>query len=111
MKGIQALRWALAASMVLLVLGGCYVNYPPAPAIIEGFEAQYLIGPGDSLSIQVWRNPELSMVVRVRPDGKITTPLVEDLPASGRSTTQLAREIEKSLARYVQSPVVTVIAG
>jgi polysaccharide biosynthesis/export protein len=57
----------------------------------------------------VWRSPELSMTVPVRPDGKITTPLVEDLQASGKTTTQLAREIEKVLSRYVQTPVVTVI--
>ena len=57
----------------------------------------------------VWRSPELSVTVPVRPDGKITTPLVEDLQASGRTTTQIAREIEKVLTRYVQNPVVTVI--
>jgi polysaccharide export outer membrane protein len=95
----------------LLGLGGCANVYPPAPAAIEKFEPQYLIGPGDSVNIQVWRNPELSMVVLVRPDGKITTPLVEDLPASGRTPTQLAREIEKALAKYIQNPVVTVIVG
>lgn len=95
----------------LLCLAGCGTTFPPAPAQLEAFEPQYLIGPGDSVNIQVWRNPELSLVVPVRPDGKITTPLVEDLPASGRTPTQLAREIEKSLARYVQSPVVTVIVS
>jgi polysaccharide export outer membrane protein len=69
----------------------------------------YLIGPGDSVNIMVWRNPDVSMSVAVRPDGKITTPLVEDLQASGKTSTELAREIEKSLARYIQQPVVTVI--
>ena len=96
---------------MLAALAGCGAKFPPAPAQLEAFEPQYLIGPGDSVNIQVWRNPELSLVVPVRPDGKITTPLVEDLPASGRTPTQLAREIEKSLARYVQSPVVTVIVS
>src|SRR5215831_11602675 len=110
MKGRRALKWIIAAA-ISLGLAGCYVNYPPAPSAVEAFEPQYLVGPGDSLNIQVWRNPELSMTVLVRPDGKITTPLVEDLPASGRTPTQLAREIEKSLAKYVQSPVVTVIVG
>ena len=95
----------------LIGLAGCGTTFPPAPAQLEAFEPQYLIGPGDSVNIQVWRNPELSLIVPVRPDGKITTPLVEDLPASGRTPTQLAREIEKSLARYVQSPVVTVIVS
>jgi polysaccharide export outer membrane protein len=96
--------------VVLLGLGGCTASkYPPAPGGLGQFELQYIIGPGDNLNIQVWRNPELSMSVPVRPDGKVTTPLVEDLPASGRTPTQLAREIEIALAKYIQSPVVTVI--
>ncbi len=71
----------------------------------------YLIGPGDNVNIVVWRNPELSMSVPVRPDGKISTPLVEDLPATGRDSTTLAREIEKELAKFIRDPVVTVIVG
>ena len=102
--------WGLMA-LIGLALSGCYRTFPPAPAVVESFEPQYLIGPGDSVNIQVWRNPELSMGVTVRPDGKITTPLVEDLPASGRTPTELAREIEKALSKYVQSPVVTVIVS
>jgi polysaccharide export outer membrane protein len=70
---------------------------------------QYLIGPGDSVSIIVWRNPDLSSSVPVRPDGKITAPLVEDLPAIGKDSTQLARDIEKRLEEYLRDPVVTVI--
>ena len=97
---------------LVLGLGGCAVAFPPAPASIANFEPQYLIGPGDSVNVQVWRNPELSMViVRVRPDGKISTPLVEDLQASGRTPTQLARDMEKALAKYIQNPVVTVIVA
>ena len=107
---VRRVAWVLVA-LFGLVLSGCYANYPPAPFLVEAFEPQYLIGPGDQVNIQVWRNPELSMTVTVRPDGKVTTPLVEDLPASGRTPTQLAREIEKSLAKYVQSPVVTVIVA
>lgn len=61
------------------------------------------------MHILVWRNPEVSMSVPVRPDGKITTPLVEDLPASGKTSSQLARDIEKALAKYIQDPIVTVI--
>ncbi|XLZ73175.1 XrtA/PEP-CTERM system exopolysaccharide export protein [Massilia sp. SR12] len=72
-------------------------------------QSDYLIGPGDNLSIIVWRNPEVSQSVPVRPDGKITTPLVEDLPASGKTSTELARDIEKALAKFIQQPVVTVI--
>jgi polysaccharide export outer membrane protein len=71
----------------------------------------YLIGPGDSINIVVWRNPELSTSVPVRPDGKITAPLVEDLPAMGKDSTTLARDIEKALGKYIRDPVVTVIVG
>ena len=72
-------------------------------------EYNYLIGPGDTLQIFVWRNPEVSQSVTVRPDGKITTPLVEDLPASGKTATELARDIEKVLETYIRQPIVTVI--
>ncbi len=102
-----------ACGLIGLVLGivGCGAKYPPAPAEIGPFDYWYLIGPGDSVNIQVWRNPELSMVVTVRPDGKITSPLVEDVSASGKTPTALAREMEKHLSKYVQSPVVTVIVA
>ncbi len=70
---------------------------------------QYLIGPGDNLQVFVWRNPEISVTVPVRPDGKISTPLVEDMAAVGKTPTQLARDVEKVLAKYIRTPVVTVI--
>ena len=69
----------------------------------------YKIGPGDTINIIVWRNPEVSTPVTVRPDGKISTPLVEDLDASGRTPTELARAIEKSLSKVIQQPTVTVL--
>ncbi len=71
----------------------------------------YLIGPGDQVQIFVWRNPEISQGVTVRPDGKITTPLVEDLQASGKTPTQLARDLEKALETYIRQPIVTVIVA
>ena len=97
----------------LLVLSGCATKYPPleggpAPAQVT---PDYIIGAGDSIQIFVWRNPELSSGVTVRPDGKITTPLVEDVPASGKTPTQLARDMEKELSVYVKNPVVTVMVG
>lgn len=115
MEGVNAVsvkRLSSALGLVALVLGlgGCAHSYPPMLAEFEkADEARYLIGPGDTVDIVVWRNPELSKSVPVRPDGKITTPLVEDLPASGKTASQLARDIEKDLAKYIQSPVVTVI--
>jgi len=71
----------------------------------------YLIGPGDSLNIFVWRNSDLSRSVPVRPDGRISIPLVEDLEVTGKTPTELAREIEKALGLYVKDPIVTVIVG
>ncbi|WP_211163498.1 XrtA/PEP-CTERM system exopolysaccharide export protein [Azoarcus taiwanensis] len=102
-------RWVLAVAAVLLLAGCATSSFPPAPPQAADAEYNYVIGPGDSLNIVVWRNPELSMAVPVRPDGKITTPLVEDLPAMGKDASQLARDIEGALAQYIREPVVTVI--
>lgn len=89
-------------------LAGC-ASYPAAPAKVASDNFVYHIGPGDSLNIVVWRNPELSMVVPVRPDGKIAAPLIEDLPAIGKDPTTLARDIETALGKFIRDPVVTVI--
>lgn len=70
---------------------------------------QYIIGPGDTLQVFVWRNPELSTTVPVRPDGKISTPLVEDMTAVGKTPSQLARDVEGVLGEYVRSPQVNII--
>ena len=102
---------ALVAASTL-ALGGCATRPLPAPTDAQvAANPDYLIGPGDSINIIVWRNPEVSMSVPVRPDGKITTPLVEDLPASGKTSTELARDIEKALAKFIQQPVVTVVVS
>ncbi len=69
----------------------------------------YIIGPGDSLQVFVWRNPELTAAIPVRPDGKISTPLVEDMVAVGKTPSQLARDVEKVLSQYVRSPQVNII--
>ena len=83
--------------------------YPPAPTAAATPDYNYIVGPGDSLNIIVWRNPELSMSVPVRPDGKVTTPLVDELVAQGKTPTQIARDVEKELAKYVRDPIVTII--
>lgn len=70
---------------------------------------EYQIGPGDTLQVYVWRNPDISVTVPVRPDGYISTPLVEDIKAVNKTPSQLARDIEKRLAKYIRDPVVTVI--
>jgi polysaccharide export outer membrane protein len=90
------------------VLGVANVGADEPPVGVE-VPADYLVGPGDSLQIFVWDHADLTAAVQVRPDGKISTPLVEDLQAAGKSPTVLARDIEKVLAEYVRSPVVTVI--
>ena len=77
----------------------------------EGPGENYIIGPLDGLQIFVWRNPELSTNVTVRPDGRISVPLIEDLAATGNTPTQLARAIEESLKVYIQHPIVTVIVS
>lgn len=82
-----------------------YVDEPAA----EFGSSDYLIGPGDTLRIFVWRNPEISTTVPVRPDGKISTPLVEDMVAVGKTPTELARNMEEVLAEYIRSPTVNVI--
>lgn len=93
----------------LALLGGCSSALPPAPARVASPDYNYLIGPLDTLNIIVWRNPDLSSVVPVRPDGKVSVPLVEDLPVLGKNSTQLAREIEKAMSQFIREPVVTVI--
>jgi len=103
MKGLVTM---LAAT---LVLAGCATPIPPSSAALAPINPDYLIGPGDNVTVTVWRNPEVSGSIPVRPDGKITTPLVEDLPAAGKTSTQLARDIEAALAKFIQQPVVTVI--
>lgn len=104
---------------VLLALMGCatVLAAEPAPAApdvpptapAEDTSAHYIIGPGDTLQVFVWRNPELSTTVPVRPDGKISTPLVEDMVAVGKTPSALARDVEKVLAEYVRSPQVNII--
>jgi polysaccharide biosynthesis/export protein len=80
-----------------------------ASSATKPVDNDYIIGPGDTLQVFVWRNPELSVSVPVRPDGKISTPLVEDMVAVGKTPPQLARDMEKVLSEYVRSPKVNII--
>src|SRR5215831_21164451 len=99
----------MAGALFALFIVGCATNYPPAPAQISGIDYNYIIGPLDTVNVIVWRHPELSMSVPVRPDGKITTPLIDDVPALGKTPTELARDLEKQLVKYIRDPVVTVV--
>jgi polysaccharide export outer membrane protein len=105
------LRWVVLASLPGL-LGACAGfsdTYPPAPAAAATPDYNYIVGPGDNLNIIVWRNPELSMSVPVRPDGKVSTPLVDELVAQGKTSIEIARDVEKALSKLVRDPVVTII--
>jgi polysaccharide biosynthesis/export protein len=83
---------------------------PAAPAIAsQAVHDDYVIGPGDTIQVYVFRNPELTVTLPVRPDGKISTPLVEDMVAVGKTPSVLARDIEKALSQYVRTPQVNVI--
>lgn len=108
----KILLWSRSCLLLIssLLIVGCATGVAaPSGTGSAGPSQDYRIGPGDSVNVIVWRNPEVSMTVPVRPDGKITTPLVEDLSAIGKTSTELARDIEKALAKFIQQPVVTVI--
>lgn len=100
----------LGVSAIGAVLVGC-THRPLAPNVEPLSDFTYVIGPGDTVEMFVWGNPEISRSVPVRPDGKISAPLVEELPASGKTPYQLAREIEKELSKYIRNPLVTVIVS
>ena len=104
-------KFCLLAVAIALASGCAGTNYPAAPTTAASDDYKYIIGPGDSVNIVVWRNPELSMSVPVRPDGRLAAPLVEDLVAQGKNPTTLARDIEQALAKFIRDPVVTVIVG
>lgn len=108
---MRCANFRIGIALVACLLSGCVAQntLPTAPPESALPSAPYLIGPGDSLSIFVWRNPELSAEVPVRPDGRISIPLVEDVTAVGKTPTALARQLEARLAKYVTNPLVTVI--
>jgi polysaccharide biosynthesis/export protein len=101
-----------AGIAIASVVAGCHgaPPLPSAPPASSLPSSEYIIGPGDRLNIFVWRNPELSIAVPVRPDGRLSIPLVEDVVAIGKTPTQLSRELEQRLSKYIKEPVVTVIA-
>lgn len=111
-EGMRSLILGIAVVLQGLFLGACtHHEAPPATVETPQEPPLYQIGAGDSLTIFVWRNTELTTTVTVRPDGRISVPLIEDLYAEGKTPSDLAREIEKKLADYIQEPLVTVIVG
>jgi polysaccharide biosynthesis/export protein len=109
-RGALGLPSLAMATVGVALLTGCTTSQlPPAPAQAKTADYRYIIGPLDTINIIVWRNPELSTAVPVRPDGRITTPLAEDVQAIGRSPSEPARDVEKSLSKFVRDPAVTVV--
>jgi len=111
-RAIRSLIRVAVTGAAIMALAACGGN--PRVPMGERFDEpnyNYVIGPGDTMEIFVWGNTELSTTAIVRPDGKFTTRLVEDLPASGQTPTELARSIEEAYAEYVRQPVVSVIVN
>ncbi len=108
-RGVRVVLVAMVSTFVLGCASFSTPKYPPAPVAAATPDYNYIVGPGDSLNIIVWRNPELSLTVPVRPDGKVTTPLVDELVAQGKTSSEIARDVEKALGKYVRDPIVTVI--
>lgn len=110
-------RLFAGTAVACLALAGCAgatgPQLPPASfvALQEGPGEEYVIGPLDELTVFVWRNPELGASVQVRPDGRITTPLITDMPAVGKTPSMLAEDIKLQLSQYIQEPIVSVIVN
>ena len=111
-------RLLAGSAMASLALAGCAGSsagpqLPPASfvAMQEGPGEEYVIGPLDELTVFVWRNPELGASVQVRPDGRITTPLITDMPAVGKTPSMLAEDLKLQLSQFIQDPLVSVIVN
>ena len=118
MKNALKIKLMLALGATATVVTGCSSvacgpELPQAPTVSvrEGPGEDYMIGPLDQLTVFVWRNPELGAKVQVRPDGRITTPLITDMPAVGKTPTMLAQDIKLQLSQYINDPIVSVIVN
>lgn len=118
MRNSLKIKLTLALGASATVLTGCGSmgagpQLPEAPTVSarEGPGEDYMIGPLDQLTIFVWRNPELGAKVQVRPDGRVTTPLITDMPAVGKTPTMLAQDIKLQLSQYINDPIVSVIVN
>jgi polysaccharide biosynthesis/export protein len=115
-ESFRAIAKFLWVGIAAVVLAACSAStgLPPAPETIQSSAtgaADYRVGPLDTVQVFVWNAPEFSVTVPVRPDGKISTPLIQDLQAAGKTPSQLGDEIEQRLRQYMQDPVVTVIVS
>ncbi|MDM7966896.1 XrtA/PEP-CTERM system exopolysaccharide export protein [Blastomonas fulva] len=114
----RLLKMGIAALAATALVAGCASTasgpqLPPASfvSLSDGPGEEYIIGPLDELTVFVWRNPELGAKVQVRPDGRITTPLITDMPAVGKTPTMLAEDIKLQLSQFIQEPIVSVIVN
>lgn len=106
------LRLGLIGVAAAILLGCASTSgLPPPPAKVDAPSLRYRIGPLDTLNIVVWRNPDLSTQMTVRPDGYVSMPLLDDVQAAGKTPAELAREMERALAKVIREPVVSVIVG
>jgi polysaccharide export outer membrane protein len=115
---LKSVRFAtlLGALSGVLILTGCATRSSDLPELPQAsgdaqFSTRYRIAPGDSVQIFVWRNPEVSTTVPVRPDGLLSAPLLEEVPAAGKTPAELARDLEAELSTYLRDPLVTVIVN
>ncbi|NIJ16720.1 XrtA/PEP-CTERM system exopolysaccharide export protein [Sphingobium vermicomposti] len=118
MRFLSVSRALIGAAIPAVALSACASGgggpqLPPASFVSqeEGPGEQYVIGPLDDLTVFVWRNPELGAKVQVRPDGRITTPLVTDMAAVGKTPKQLAEDMKVALTKYIENPLVSVIVN
>jgi polysaccharide export outer membrane protein len=116
MSKLPVLAGRVAAVVFALTLVGCggssaTVAAPTVPPAVAENSPDYIIGPGDGLTVFVWQNADLTTSVPVRPDGKISIPLVDDMQAVGKTPSQLSTDIETVLARFIRTPEVTIIVG
>ncbi|NIJ29559.1 polysaccharide export outer membrane protein [Sphingomonas insulae] len=116
MRSGVPVRVLLAVGAAASALSGCssgsgHPELPPASYVASKEQPgeEYVIGPLDQLNVFVWRNPELSAKIQVRPDGRITTPLINDMPAVGKTPSMLAADMKQALGQYVKDPIVSVI--
>jgi polysaccharide biosynthesis/export protein len=109
---VTGLVWRfIVPAVVMIFFVGCSTpgGYPAAPKSVDAPSLRYKIGPLDTLNVVVWRNPELSGPVTVRPDGFISLPLIGDLKAAGKSPADLSQEARAALAKLVLEPVVSIV--
>jgi polysaccharide export outer membrane protein len=106
----RLLRWAWACAVAgLLTACSSTPDLPPAPTVAATPDYRYIIGAGDQLTVFVWRNPEVTQSVVVRPDGRIATPLIDEVMAQGKTPRELAKDVEEELGKYIVDPRVSIL--